>query len=149
SSLVEGKPELRVGIERDRAAAMGVQVADVASTLQLVVGGLKVSSYAEAGEEYDVRLRADARFRSEEAALGPIEVPSSKYGAVPLRSVIDTKADSGPAQIDRLGRRRQITIMTNSAPGIGDTAVQKALERIIADQHLPAGYTVQPVGRSK
>jgi multidrug efflux pump subunit AcrB len=76
-------------------------------------------------------------------------VPSQKYGAVPVRSVIDAKADSGPAQIDRLGRRRQITIMTNSAPGVGDTAVQKALEQIIADQHLPPGYTVQPVGRSK
>src|SRR5262249_30671668 len=84
NSLVEGKPELRVGIERDRAAALGVQVADVAGTLQLVVGGLKVSSYGEAGEEYDVRLRADARFRASAETLALVEVPSQKYGAVPL-----------------------------------------------------------------
>ncbi|MFT3767367.1 MAG: efflux RND transporter permease subunit [Minicystis sp.] len=149
SSFVEGKPELRVGIERDRAAALGVQVADVAGTLQLLVGGFKVSSYGEGGEEYDIRLRADARFRADPATLSLVDVPSNKYGAVPLASVVDAKPDAGPAQIDRLGRRRQVTIMTNAAPGVGENAVQAALEKIIKDQHMPAGYAVQPVGRSK
>jgi hydrophobe/amphiphile efflux-1 (HAE1) family protein len=149
NSLVEGKPELRVAIERDRAAALGVQVADIAGTVQLLVGGLKVSSYGEAGEEYDVRLRADARFRGSPEALSLVDVPSRKVLVVPLGSVVDQTPDSGPAQIDRLGRRRQITIMTNSAPGIGDAAVQTALEKIIADQHMPQGYSVSPVGRSK
>ena len=148
-SLVNGKPELRAGIERDRAADLGVQVADVASTLQLTVGGLKVSSYAEGGEEYDVRIRADARFRADPATLALVDVPSSKYGAVPLSNVVTAKPDAGPAEIDRLGRRRQITVMANSAPGIGDSAVQTALNKIIADQHFPPGYSAIPAGRSK
>lgn len=149
NSLVLGKPELRVGIERDRAAALGVQVADIAGTLQLLVGGLKISSYGEAGEEYDVRLRADARFRADPATLAIVEVPSQKYGAIPLASVVNLAPDSGPAQIDRLSRRRQITVMANPAPGVGEDVVQKALNKIIAKQNLPPGYSVEAVGRSK
>lgn len=149
NSLLEGKPELCIGIQRERAAALGVQVADIAGTLQLLVGGLKVSSYGEGGEEYDIRVRADTRFRADPSALALIEVPSQKFGAIPLASVVKTKVESGPAQINRLGRRRQITIMANSAPGIGDSTVRAALEKLIAAEHLPPDYTVEPVGQSK
>jgi len=149
NSLVEGKPELRIGIQRERAAALGVQVADIAGTLQLLIGGLKVSSYGEGGEEYDIRVRADAHYRADPSTLALIEVPSQKFGAIPLASVVEARAESGPAQINRLGRRRQITIMANSAPGVGDSTVRAALEKIIAAEHFPPGYTVEPVGQSK
>jgi hydrophobic/amphiphilic exporter-1 (mainly G- bacteria), HAE1 family len=149
NTLVVGKPELRALIDRDRAADLGVQVADVASALQLFVGGLKTSTYAEGGEVYDVRMRADARYRADEQALALLTVPSSKHGSVPLHSVVSLEPDSGPSEIGRLGRRRQITIAANAAPGVGDTAVQAALEKIIAAERLAPGYTAQPVGRSK
>jgi HAE1 family hydrophobic/amphiphilic exporter-1 len=149
NTFVVGKPQIRVSIERDRAADLGVQVADVADTLQLFVGGLKASSYAEKGEEYDVRVRADARFRASPESLARMTVPSSRLGAIPLTSVITTQIGTGPAEIHRLGRRREITITANSAPGAGDQKVQAALDKIIADEHMPPGYSVQPVGRSK
>ncbi|WP_437796517.1 efflux RND transporter permease subunit [Sorangium sp. So ce693] len=149
NSLVVGKPELRATIDRDRAADLGVQVADVAGALQLFVGGLKVSTYSEAGEQYDVRVRADAKHRADAESLAFLSVPSSKHGAVPLQSVVTMEPDSGPSSIGRLGRRRQITISANAAPGVGDTAVQAALDRIIAEQRMPAGYSAQPVGSSK
>ncbi|WP_437599074.1 efflux RND transporter permease subunit [Sorangium sp. So ce590] len=149
NSLVVGKPELRAIIDRDRAADLGVQVADVAGALQLFVGGLKVSTYSEAGEQYEVRMRADAKHREGAESLSFLTVPSSKHGAVPLHGVVAMEPDSGPSSIGRLGRRRQITISANAAPGVGDTAVQAALDRIIAEQKMPAGYSTQPVGSSK
>ncbi|WP_437681469.1 efflux RND transporter permease subunit [Sorangium sp. So ce131] len=149
NSLVVGKPELRATIDRDRAADLGVQVADVAGALQLLVGGLKVSTYSEGGEQYDVRVRADARHRADAESLASLTVPSSKHGAVPLHSVVSMEPDSGPSSIGRLGRRRQITIGANAAPGVGDSEVQAALDRIIAEQRMPEGYSAQPVGRSK
>src|SRR5262249_52357855 len=114
NTFVVGKPQLRVSIERDRAADLGVQVSDVAETLQLFVGGLKASSYAERGEEYDIRVRADARFRASPESLALMTVPSRRLGSVPLSSVITTQAGTGPAEIHRLGRRREITITANS-----------------------------------
>ena len=94
-------------------------------------------------------MRAEARYRATPESLGLITVPSSRLGSVPLSAVINTHADTGPAEIHRLGRRREITVTANSAPGVGDQAVQAALDKIIADEHLPAGYSSQPVGQSK
>src|SRR5262249_55269120 len=62
---------------------------------------------------------------------------------------VTLKSDTGPAEIGRLGRQRQITVTANSAPGVGDTAVQTALEKIIKEQHLPPGYSATPLGSSK
>jgi multidrug efflux pump subunit AcrB len=149
NTFIVGKPQIRVSIERDRAADLGVQVSDVAETLQLVVGGLKVSSYAERGEEYDIRVRAEAKFRATPESLALIMVPSSRLGSVPLSAVVSMKTDTGPAEIHRLGRRREITVTANSAPGVGDQAVQTAINKIIEEEQLPAGYSVTPVGRSK
>jgi len=149
NSLIVGKPELSVSIDRERAADLGVLVSDVASTLQLFVGGLKTSSYAEAGEQYDIRLRADARYRASPETLALVSVPSSKYGTVALSNVVRMLPAEGPSEIARLGRRRQITITANPAPGVGESLVDGALKKITAEQHLPPGYTLQAIGRSK
>ena len=60
SSYIDGKPELEVAVDRDRAADLGVSTADVANTLLLTVGGQTVSTYAEHGEEYDVNAARGA-----------------------------------------------------------------------------------------
>jgi len=149
NTFVVGKPQIRATVLRDRAADLGVQVADVAGTLQFMIGGLKVSSYSEGGEEYDIRMRADAKYRSDTDSLMNLIVPSSKYGSIALSNVIATRTETGPAEINRLGRRRVITVYANAAPGFGDSAVQVGMDKAIAEEHLPAGYTAQPSGRSK
>ncbi len=80
TNLIVGKPELRVSVDRDRASDLGVSVADVAGTLRSLVAGAKVGSYAEHGEEYDVRVRAEREYRSDASALGLLSVPSRKGG---------------------------------------------------------------------
>ena len=149
SNLVVGKPELQVGIDREKAADLGVEVADVAQTLQLLVGGLKVSSYAEGGEDYDVRVRADRQFRSDATGLALVTVPSVRYGSVPLAEVVTLKPATGPSAINRVSRQRQVVVQANVAAGYGDSDVQQALEKIIADLHMPASYKSAPQGRSR
>lgn len=149
SSLVVGKPELEVTIARDRAADLGVSVSDIASTLQLFAGDLKVSTYAEAGQQYDVRARAADRFRSTESALATLSVPSRKVGAVALNAVVDYVSKTGPSTINRVGRARNVLISAASAPGVGDSTIQNAIEKIAADQHMPNGYRLLPAGMTK
>jgi hydrophobe/amphiphile efflux-1 (HAE1) family protein len=149
NTFVVGKPQVRASVLRDRAADLGVQVADVAGTLQLLVGGLKVSSYSEGGEEYDIRMRADAKFRGDADSLMSLTVPSSKLGSLALSNVISMNTETGPAEINRLGRRRVITVYGNAAPGVGDSTVQTALDKAVAEEHLEAGYSAAPSGRSK
>jgi hydrophobe/amphiphile efflux-1 (HAE1) family protein len=149
SSLVLGKPEVRLKIDRDRAADAGVRIADVADTVRLFVAGLKAGTYAEGGEQYDVQLRADARWRADTGAFGMVDVPSSRYGAVPLSSIGRFEKAEGPAVIDRLGRRRQVTIAANAAPGYGDSAVMEAIQQIVAREGLPQGGHLEAIGKTK
>jgi hydrophobe/amphiphile efflux-1 (HAE1) family protein len=149
SSLVLGKPEVRLKIDRDRAADLGVRVSDVTDTLRLFVAGLKDGSYAEGGEQYDVQVRAEAQWRADRDALSAVDVPSARYGRVPLSSLGTFEDAEGPAVIDRLGRRRQITLSANAAPGYGDSAVMEAIERIVAREGLPEGGHLEPIGKTK
>src|SRR6478609_5630323 len=120
STNIPGRPEVQVTINRDRAADLGVRVSDVATSLQMLVAGLKASTYPEQGEEYEIRIRADEAYRTDGHALSLMSVPSSKFGSVPLNSVVDWKEGVGPSRINREARQRQITLLANTAPGVGD-----------------------------
>ncbi|MBS1148464.1 MAG: family efflux transporter [Myxococcaceae bacterium] len=149
SSLVVGKPELQVSVDRDRAADLGVQVADVASALQLLVGGQKVSSYAEGSEQYDIVVQATDRYRTNEDALRLLTVPSSKVGQVLLADVVQLKRGEGPASIDRYQRQRQVTFLANAAPGVSEGALAQEIARVLQSEQLPPGYRVEPQGQTK
>jgi len=149
TNLIVGKPELRVSIDRARAADLGVSVADVADALRMLVGGVKGSSYSELGEEYDVRLRADRRFRAGVDALALMTVPSRKHGTVPLSAVVTAEEGTGPARIDRLGRQRQVTFMSNVGKGFSESDVVGAMQQAFADAKPTPEYRLVPTGRSK
>ncbi len=148
SSLVVGKPEARIAIDRDRASTLGVEPYDVAATLQLLVGGMKVSAFSEAGEDYDIRMRALRDYRVDERG-SLMTVPSRNGGTVQLASVVDANVDAGPSKIERAGRRRVVTISANVAPGVGESKVASALEKIVADEHMPPGYAARAAGSSR
>ncbi len=149
TNLVVGKPEYLVSIERDRASDLGVTVSDIADTLRMLVAGMKASSFAEQGEEYDVRLRADKQFRQDVSGIALMTVPSRKYGTVPLSSVVKLTEGTGPSQVNRLGRQRQVTFMANVAPGFGESDVVKVMKQAYDKQHAGAEYRLVPTGRSK
>ena len=149
SSVVGGSPELKVSVNRDVAATLGVAVVDVSETIRLLVGGRTVSTFQDKGEDYDVTARAELRYRKDETGLGIMTVPTLTGASVPLASLVTVQAGSGPAQIDRLARQRQITVTANVARGFSQSKVASALETIIADQQLPPGYRSRAAGLTK
>ena len=149
SNLIVGSPEVRVSVDRERAANLGVDVATVANTLQLMIGGLKVSTFQEGGEEYEIRARAGLDYRTDLSALSLMTVPSSNGGTLPLASLVSLQETRGPSQINRLSRQRQVTITANAAPGAGQSTVSDALKKIIDDLHMPPEYRAVPAGFTK
>ncbi|MBV9950126.1 MAG: efflux RND transporter permease subunit, partial [Myxococcales bacterium] len=149
SSLIVGKPEIGLYVDRARAADLGVQPVDIANALRLLVEGDQVSTYEEHGEEYEVHLRAERSYRADDDGLRLLTVPSQRLGFVPLADVVRLGHGTGPSRIDRLNRERQVTIMANAAPGFGDGAISDAMRNIIQAEHLPAGYTALPYGQTK
>jgi len=149
SNLIVGNPEVHVEIDRERAGNLGVDVADVANALELLVGGLKVSTYEEGGNDYDIRARADAQYRADPSGIAAMTVQTKMGKTVPLSSVVKLVPTTGPSQINRLARQRQVTITANVAPGVGQSTVSDALVRIINDQHMSPVYHAVPAGLTK
>lgn len=148
SNMNPGKPEVTIQIDRSKAGQLGVSVADLSNTLHLLVGGLQVSTYEEGGEQYDIRLRADAKYRQDTSAMSLIAVPGTS-GPVALTNVISMGSQEGPAQINRLNRRRQVTLTANAAPGVDQQTILSGIEAIIAKHKLPADYTSGPTAMSR
>ena len=149
SSLPEPLPEQTLRPDLDRAAALGVDPADITSSLALLMGGLEGSTYEERGSQYSVFLRASERFRWDPSLLGIITVPSRTLGQVPLSDVVSVADGEGPSQITRTFRAKSITITMNVAPGHDQGAITAALEQAIADLKLPPGYTAIPWGQTR
>jgi hydrophobe/amphiphile efflux-1 (HAE1) family protein len=149
SSNIPGRPEVRVTIDRDRAADLGVSVQNVASTLQMLVAGLKASTYPENGEEYEIRIRAEEKFRADPSSLALMSVPSTKHGSVPLSSVVTWRDSIGPSRVNRHARERQVTVFANAAPGVGESEVASILQASFAELKLPPNYRLSPTGPSK
>ncbi|MBS1872836.1 MAG: efflux RND transporter permease subunit [Acidobacteria bacterium] len=150
SSYEAGKPELRVRINRDKAADLNVNVASVATALRTLVGGdQQVTTYREGDDRYDVMLRVDQQFRNSAAALDMLFVPSATLGNVPISNVAKLEPADGPVQIERYNRQRQIMISGNIVAPQSLSEVIKIIDGTLKDMNLPADYRSGAVGRSK
>jgi hydrophobic/amphiphilic exporter-1 (mainly G- bacteria), HAE1 family len=149
TSLEEGKPEVRVNINRDKASDLGVSVGSIASALRTMVGGQVISSYRSGDDRYDVRLRVDKSYRDSAAAIARLFVPSIKAGNVRLDSVVALDTGIGPAQIDRYNRQRQAIITCNMARGHAASEIINLLNTQMPTIGLEHGYDAGFSGRSR
>ena len=149
TNLVAGKPELKAQIDRTLAGQLGVNVNDIASAMRYLVGGDQVSDYYENGEQYEVHVRADQAFRDTAQTIGLLTVPSSTVGSVPLGQLVKFVPGSGPSEINRFNRQRQVTISANVLPGASEAEITSKLGQIVQAQNLGTAYTSSLAGRSK
>jgi HAE1 family hydrophobic/amphiphilic exporter-1 len=149
SNLIVGQPELGVRVDRAKAADLGVHVQDVASTVNVLVGGQEVTSYMEAGEQYEVHVRADERYRRDPQGIAQAEVPSGVRGSVALRDVVELKPGTGPSLINRISRQRQVLIYANMLPGFSSQAVLDKLAKSAQELKMPPAYSSGFTGRSR
>lgn len=150
TTLVVGKPEYTVRINRSRAADLGVSALDIASTLRMLVGGLQVSTYNEGGEQYEVWVRASERNRNRIQAIEQVTVPTNVPGrSVRLSDVVTIVDSTGPASIQRLGRQRQVTVYCNVLAGTSEAAIIAGFNAARDQIRMEPGYSAELAGRSK
>jgi HAE1 family hydrophobic/amphiphilic exporter-1 len=165
TTLKLNKPELRVVIDRDRAADLGVSTSDIATSLRLMVGGEEEASRfrdESTNEDYDVQLRLSDKDRSDADTISRLYVPSSRArttatggtsnsagGLVRLDNVVTIKRDTSPSRIDRLDRERQVSLRASVAPGYALADRIEALRGAVADMNLPVAYTTTVSGRAR
>ncbi len=149
STLVSGKPEIQLEINRETAADLGVRVGDISQALNILVAGQEATTFNAGNDQYEVRVRAINTFRTDEEGLKRMIVPSSKLGQVTLDRVVTTKPGTGPSAVDRTNRQRQVTLLANTKPGGSAANITAGIDEYVKGLNLPAGYTAGYVGQSK
>ena len=138
-----------MSLDRLKAADLGVEVADAAEALRLLVGGDQVTTYNEGGEQYEVHVRALAVDRSSAAGVGQMTVPSSTLGSVPLENIADLRSGTSPSNVDRLNRQRQVTVFAGLQQGVSQTPAMDAMMKSAESMNMGPGYSYRFAGRSR
>ncbi|KFN43566.1 efflux RND transporter permease subunit [Arenimonas oryziterrae] len=148
SDYKETRPQLRVVINRARAADLGVAVTDVGNTLQTMFGSSRVTTFVDEGKEYDVLVQADRAQRESVADLENLYVRARDNQLVPLASVVTVTEIAEPGTLNRFNRLRAITISARLAPGysLGE-AIDFAREA--AAEELPETAQTDFAGQSR
>jgi len=152
TTLKLNKPELRVVIDRDRAADLGVDSSDIATSLRLMVGGEEQASRYrddQTNEDYDVQLRLTEHDRNDVGTISRLYVPSSRGGLVRLDNLVKIRRDTSPSRIDRLDRERQVSVRASVAPGFALADRIDALRKATSEMNLPTAYTTSVSGRAR
>jgi HAE1 family hydrophobic/amphiphilic exporter-1 len=150
STLISGKPEVQLHVDRDTAADLGVRVGDVSQALNTLIAGQEATTFNEGKDQYEVRVRAINQFRTSVEGLKRVIVPSTKVGWVTLDRVVKVESGTGPSSIDRTNRQRQVTLLANTKPGGSAASITDALDKYVKnDLKLPPEYKSGYVGQSK
>jgi HAE1 family hydrophobic/amphiphilic exporter-1 len=152
TTLKLNTPELRVRIDRDRAADLGVTPQDIGTALRILVGGDdEVTRFRDerTSEDYDVQLRLEQKDRSDPSSLPQLLVPGSDGRVVELRSIAELGSATTAARVDRLDRQRAANVRGGIAPGFALADRLEALRGEIDRMQLEPAYTVKTMGRGR
>jgi hydrophobe/amphiphile efflux-1 (HAE1) family protein len=141
-----GQPELRVLPDRAMASDIGVSIDEVATTLNALVGGVRVGKYSSGGRRIDVRLKLLAAQRSRPEDIARLKVRTRTGQMVPLSSLVTYDEQPALQAITRKDRERAISIFANVAPGHSQDEAIRYVEN--EAKNLPVGYRIVLGGAS-
>jgi multidrug efflux pump len=142
------KPEIFVDVDRARAADLGVNVDNVARTVETMLGGRVVTRYKRDAEQYDVVVQTSASGRTTPEDIEKIFVRGRNDTMVPLSSLLTIREAVSPRELNHFNQRRSVTITANLRP---DYSLGEALEYMdgLAGRELPPGYATELNGVSR
>jgi multidrug efflux pump len=148
SDLRVNKPQLTVSFDRDRAEDLGVPVSDVATTLQVLLGGRETSTFTRANKQYDVIVQLDPRARATPSDMTGLYLRGRDGQLVKLEALASVEEGVGPRELNHFDRVRSATLTANLAPGF---TLGEALDSLtsIANEVLPRGSSTALAGESR
>jgi multidrug efflux pump len=148
SDLRVNKPQLEVSFDRDRAEDLGVPVGDVATTLQVLLGGSKTGTFTRNNKQYDVIVQLDPRARATPSDMTGLYIRGKDASLVKLEALAQVKEGVGPRELDHFNRVRAATVTASLAPGFTLGEALDSLNRI-AREVLPRGSSTALAGESR
>lgn len=135
-------PQIRIQMHREEAKKYGVQVGDLARTLESALYGSKVTEVLDGQKTYDVIVKLKDAYRADEDSISDMLVDTPTGAKVPLRAVADVLPSLGPNQILREDGQRRIVVQANVAGRDLGTVIKEIQEKTGKQVHLPSGYFV-------
>ncbi len=148
SDYKETRPQMRVNIDRARAADLGVSVSEIGRALETMMGSRQVTTFVDSGEEYDVLVQADRAGRASPTDLQAIQVRSSTGELVPLSNLVTLSELAEPGSLNRFNRLRAITISAGLAPGYPLGEAIAWTQQVVAEE-LPEHAQIDWKGESR
>jgi len=148
NSMAYDAPEVTVTIDRDRAAALNLPIADIGRTLTLLVGGAEVAQFDRDSNSYDIIPQVPQEFRDNPEKLGEYFVRSVTGEMVPLSAVVKISTNASPAAIEQFNQLNSSTISALPLPGVTTGDGLKVLEDI-AKESLPDTFFIDYSGQSR
>ena len=147
TDLKLNKPQIELQIDRDRASELGVSVADIGNTLQVLLGSAKVTRFKRGTHQYDVVLQLPKADRSSPDMINDLYVHGPN-GLVQLASVVKVEEKVSPRELNHFNRVRAATITASLAPGVTIGQALSDLDKI-AKRVLPPGVQTDLAGDSR
>jgi multidrug efflux pump len=142
------KPELRIEVERDKAADLGVSVEVVAKAIETLLGGRNVTRYKRDGEQYDVIVQTQASGRTTPDDIDRIYVRGRNDAMIPLSALVKVRESVSPRELNHFGQRRSVSFTASLS---GDYSLGQALRFMdeTASKVLKTGYSTDLNGTSR
>ena len=147
SSFEITKPELRLSIDRNRAAALGISIEDISRTMQILFGGLDLSRIKVSGKEYEVIAQLERASRLTPGDLDRLYVRNTKGDLIQLSSLVTKQSAAAPNAIEHYNRLRSATISGTPA-GIPMGTAMERVEQLLST-NLPTGFRYEWAGESR
>jgi HAE1 family hydrophobic/amphiphilic exporter-1 len=145
-----GKPELQVRVDREKAASLGISLAEIAAALRTAYEGDTSAKFREAGQEYDIRVRLRPDQRQRLSDLNDLVVGYVQGAPVYLRDVASISLGEGPTKIERTDRQRRITVTANLLPGFTPGNMRQVIDAKLAEANIiPPGVRVSWFGENE
>jgi multidrug efflux pump len=142
SSFQINVPQLFADVDRTKAKQLGVPLATIYQTLQINLGSLYVNDFNQFGRTYQVRVQADAPFRSQAEQIAQLKVRNDKGEMIPLSSLMRVKDSYGPDRVQRYNAYVSADMNGGPAPGVSSGTAQAIFEQI-AKETLPKGIAYE------
>ncbi|MGE4293989.1 MAG: efflux RND transporter permease subunit, partial [Desulfovibrio sp.] len=146
---VAGKPEIRVDVDKEKSALLGISAYTLAYTVKAAVNGAKVGTYREGKDEYDIVAKLPEKDRTSVAGVKRITVSGPEGQPVPLTSLATVRLASGLGAIKRIDQKRVVTVSSDLATGYLANDVLVQIKQILADYTLPRGYAFTFTGEQE
>jgi multidrug efflux pump len=142
SSYQINVPQLFADVDRVKAKQLGVPLSTIYQTLQVNLGSLYVNDFTQFGRTYQVRVQADAQFRSQPEQIAQLKVRNDKGEMIPLSSLMQVKDSYGPDRVQRYNNYVAADINGGPAAGVSSGQAQAIMEQL-AKETLPKGIAYE------